>query len=103
MHHLIDDLDSLTRQLEAADESDLSVVARLIEQRSAVLMSIARSTPGSLTQPDLASLRAVAERGVAAIEKFVLLRRRMAAEWHRLNQLRDSNARTVVGSVSVKA
>ena len=89
MHKLIGELDRLSSEIVAADESDLDQVARLIEHRSAMLASIAKCAPGSLTPSDLASLRAAAENGNAAIEKFVLLRRRMAVDWHRLNLTTD--------------
>jgi len=101
MHGLIVELDRLTREVVAAEENDLDRVAMLIEDRSAVLESIARCAPGSFTPTDLASLRASAQNGATAIEKFVLLRRRMAADWHRLNRARDSVARADDACVSV--
>ncbi len=102
MHGLIVELDRLTREVVAAEQNDLDRVAMLIEDRYTVLELIAKCEPGSFTPTDLASLRASAESGATAIEKFVLLRRRMAADWHRLNLARDSVARGVSGCVSVQ-
>jgi hypothetical protein len=47
-------------------------------------------------------LRAIALDGKTEIENLILLRRKTAGDWHRLNQLRDSEEQTADTSISLR-
>ena len=62
---------------------------------------VATKGTASFSPEDLATLHAIALRGKAEIEKLILLRRKTAGDWHRLNQLRDSGEQSADSSISL--
>jgi hypothetical protein len=99
---LIGDLEKVTRELVAAGDAELDGIEHLLHLRSTVLAGIAACDPHTFTPDDLATLRDAALDGQAAIEKFTLLCRKTAGDWHRLNRLHDSVAEPVDTSVSLQ-
>ena len=99
---LVHNLHEVTRELLSVKERDLDQVEKLLAERSAVLTAIAACDPVSFSPVDLASLHSAVENGNAAIEKFSLLRRKAAGDWHRVNRLRDSVPRPGDSSISVQ-
>jgi hypothetical protein len=96
------DLEKVTRELLSAKETDLDHIEKLLDRRASVLVAITACDPGTFTPEDLATLHAIALDGKAEIEKLVLLRRKTAGDWHRLNQLRDSEVQPPNTSISLR-
>jgi hypothetical protein len=96
------DLEKVTRELLSAKETDLDHIEQLLDRRASVLVAITACDPGTFTPEDLATLHAIALDGKAEIEKLILLRRKTAGDWHRLNQLRDSEEEPADTSISLR-
>ena len=99
---LTHDLQNVTRELLRTPETDLAQIEQLLDRRAALLVVIVACDPGTFSPEDLATLHAVALDGKAEIEKFILLRRKTAGDWHRLNQLRDSEEQPADTSISLR-
>jgi len=96
------DLEQVTRELLSTPETDLDHIEQLLDRRASVLVAITACDPGTFYPEDLASLRAIALDGKAEIEDLILLRRKTAGDWHRLNQLRDSEECPADTSISLR-
>jgi hypothetical protein len=99
---LTDDLEKVTRELLITPETDLSHIEQLLDRRASVLVAITACDPGTFSPEDLATLHAIALDGKAKIEDLILLRRKTAGDWHRLNQLRDAKEEPADTSISLR-
>ena len=99
---LVHDLSAITRDLLRANGADLEAIQQLIDRRAALVDAIAKCDTHSLRPEELPLLRSALHDGNTAVEKLVLVRRGAAAEWHRLNRLRDSTSQTTEASISLR-
>jgi hypothetical protein len=99
---LTHDLQQVTRELLSTPETDFSHIGQLLDKRASVLVAIAACDPGTFSPEDLATLHAIALDGKAEIENLILVRRNAAGDWHRLNQLRDSEEQPADTSITLR-
>lgn len=100
-NQLIRQLEHATCELVAAADADLDRVQKLLECRAAVLARIAEYDPSAFTQRELASLRAAARNGEAALEKLTLLRQRTAGDLHRFSHMRTGTSEPAESTLSI--
>jgi hypothetical protein len=96
------DLKNVTREILGTSETDLDHIEQLLDRRASVLVAITACDPQTFSLEDLATLRAVALDGRTEIERLILVRRTTAGDWHRLNQVRDSEEQPADTSISLR-